>query len=136
MKEILLLAFVIFSVAEAALWMADKRKWERQSKKLEERARENLQQKEKMDTRIIGLEQELVQIKEENAQLRTEVQALIRQGDEKDRRLSDRQETVRKAAVKIHLYIQLLKEQCEMGTAQRQCDIILRECENLLRKQR
>lgn len=132
MKDMLLGGFLIFIILTILLWMADRRKWEQKSRKQDERGREYLQQKEKLNTYISKLERELAQTREENKEVREKAHRLENQKNETDRILSDGQKTVRKASVKIHLYIQLLKEQCGTGTAQKQCDIILRECENLL----
>lgn len=135
MKDILLVIFLGCLIITAFLWMWDRRRWKRKEEEQAERQREYLEQKEKADAHIRRLEQELDQAKREKHAIMLKVQGGEEQQAQRDRECLDRSDAARRAAMKIHLYSQLLKEQCQTEAAEKQCGIILRECEALLHDQ-
>lgn len=132
MREMMWIVLLILLGGTVFLWISDRKKWKRRMEELEKQGRNCLQQREAGDSRAVILEEQLEGVQKE--QRRTaDLLALSEAGREKaERKLSEERETVRRSSLKIHLYIQLLKEQCGTDSARKQCDGILRECGNLL----
>lgn len=125
MKDILLLMSFACLAITVFLWIWDRRRWKREKAEQEARQKEYFRQNEQAVAYIQKLEQELEQVKKE-------IQEREGQQEERRRQCLDGRDNARKAAMKIHLYVQLLKEQCGTAAAEKQCGMILKECERLL----
>lgn len=134
MEAQIMAAFFCLLVAAVVVLAVERRKWRQDNKMAQKRERSYQKQKEEMEIRIRFLERELEQEKEKNREIKYKLQTEMRLQKEREQELGQREETFRNASLKIHLYIQLLKEQCEGDEAQKQCDIILRECQRAFSK--
>lgn len=117
---ILLVSMGIFAI----LWTADRRRW-----------KEKFKQQGEMDQtcrrQVESMKKELVRMKEEIKKMQIRSQEAEIQKEEQNKELEDTRNVFWKSTVKIHLYAQLLREQCENSDSKNQCDVIVQECERM-----
>lgn len=129
---IFLIIAIVIIIVMLILWQSGRAAWKKQKKEMDTRYSELLSQKEQTECLLETIQQEREKEKEQEDSIRTELSLTMMKSEERDGQCTDREKEVRAAAVKIHLYIQLIKEQCESPSAQKQCDVISAECEKFL----
>lgn len=128
MLSIILLILGIIDISLIILWIKDKNKWKKQYKKIEQEFRNSQLVQKEQNSQI-----DLLKQKRKKEQLLQKAQEqkedLYKKNIEK---WEKKQKTIRQSCAKIHLYIQLIKEQCQTKDSQQQCDIILKECKKII----
>lgn len=127
-----LLVILILMILVILLWMADRWKWKRKYENCQVKQREILAQKEQMDLLAGEMKQQLIQAREQISEKQNIIDELLNQKKEKNQIFWDGQKKAVTSFETIHLYIQLVKEQCSTDAAQKHCDRIQQECENFL----
>lgn len=127
-----LLVILILMILVILLWMADRWKWKRKYENCQIKQREILAQKEQMDLLAGEMKQQLIQARELISEKQNIIDELLNQKKEKNQIFWDGQKKAVTSFETIHLYIQLVKEQCSTDAAGKHCDRIQQECENFL----
>lgn len=127
---IFLIIAIVIIIVMLILWQSGRAAWKKQKKEMDIRYSELLSQKEQTELLLKSIRHAQETGKEQN--VLKELQLRVLESEERDGLCTDREKEVRAAAVKIHLYIQLIREQCESPSAQKQCDVISAECEKFL----
>lgn len=127
-----LLVILILMILVILLWMADRWKWKRKYENRQVKQRELLARKEQLDFLAEEMKQQLIQAREQISEKQNIIDELLNQKKEKNQIFWDDQKKAVTSFETIHLYIQLVKEQCGTDAAGKHCDRILQECENYL----
>lgn len=129
---IFLIIAIVIIIIMLILWQSGRAAWKKQKKEMDTRYSELLSQKEQTELLLKSIRHAQETGKEQEQNVLKELQLRVLESEERDGLCTDREKEVRAAAVKIHLYIQLIREQCESPSAQKQCDVISAECEKFL----
>lgn len=127
-----LLVILILMILVIFLWMADRWKWKRKYEHCQVKQREILARKEQLDFLTEEMKQQLIQAREQISEKQNIIDEMLEQKKEKNQIFWDDQKKAVTSFETIHLYIQLVKEQCGTNAAGKHCDRILQECENYL----
>lgn len=130
MAEILALIFAAAAVASVVFRISEKKKWRDERDNIQQQYEVLQSREEAAAARVRAVSGELEQERTLRAELEDREEILV----QKDTELLEETRRLRSFAVRIHLYAQLVKEQCSTDAAKKQCDIILSECEKMLEK--
>lgn len=130
MAVVLTLFFALFAALNIYLRAADRKKWENEKKRMEEEV-EALKVRMEEDSRHVG---EVGRQLEQAGRAMEEMRESQQSAGEKIQELLQERKAFLSAAARIHLYIQLVLEQCGEEPVRRQCGVILSECQGMLEK--
>lgn len=128
MLSIILLVLGIICICLVILWIQTKIKWKRKYIKMEKEFQQSQFLQEQLNSRIDLLEQKISEEQDVQEEQKQRESFYI----ESIKILEQKQENIRCSCTKIHLYIQLIKEQCRTEASRQQCDIIFEECKKIM----
>lgn len=136
MQEIIIIAvLLVLTVAVFFRYHTEQRKWKQKISRKETEYSTILKQADMKEELYQKNRNELEQLRMENKNLQLEAGRLKEQLREISQKLEKWQKQSSQIGLNMHLYTQLVKEQCETEGAQNRCDRMLRMCNILLQKE-
>lgn len=124
-------ALILLTALLVLLRRSDRKRWEQVRSELEAASGALLLQKEELDQKLNHLLRAEADAQAREAECREKCRQKEENWEEQTRQSAARYRELSRSAGRIHLYAQLVKEQCTEESGWAQCDVILRECESI-----